>query len=790
MILEAERNGCINEILIVTAALSIQDPRERPVDKQESADASHSRFIDRDSDFMTYLNLWTYIDEQQTTRSASGFRKMCKTEFLHYLRIREWQDLHGQLVSVVKDMGITLSSSPEGKDVIHQSLLSGLLSHIGMREETRNDYLGARNGRFAIWPGSALARSKASWVMAAELVETSRLWGRDVAKIAPEWIEPLAGDLVTRTYSEPHWSRKSAAVLAFERVTLYGIPIVVQRKVPYAKVDPVVARDLFIRHALVQGEWRTHHAFVRKNQELLEQAQDLEHMTRRRDIVVDDEILFSYFDARVPGTVVSGAHFDSWWKRKRHRSPDFLTLTLDDLIVTDGVDSTEFPREWTTETVSLPVDYLFDPGAANDGSTITVPLDALATLPDDEIGWQVPARRIELVTALIRCLPKALRVNFVPAPDVAADIATTLDDSVGFLSAVSRALTRRSGIPIPDDAWDLDKVPNHLRPTYVVVDESGSVIDQGKSIPTLKRELAPKVQENISIVAADIEIQGATTWVFGDIPRTFEREVNGRVINGFPGLHDDGGTVSLRVYSTEAEQESGMRSGTIALLTLNSNSPVSAYMRTLDQKSKLILAASPYPSVLDLLQDAQRTAMAAIVDQRPEGVWSHEEFDQLLETARTLGTTQFNGIVRATIGTLEEWRHVERLIKDSTSVALLDALSDVRQQVAHLIYPGFVSGTGAQNIVHLQRYFKAISKRLTDLPYAVERDRTLQWQATTMEREYADTMAKLSGAQRDSAAARAIRWLLEEYRVSLWAQGLGTAVTVSDKRIRKALEAL
>ncbi len=455
------------EVIVVAAALSIQDPRERPADHQQAAEESHARFADPTSDFLGMLNVWRHLTEQQRSLSSSSFRRMCKAEFLHYLRVREWQDLVTQLRNAAEGVGLPgakahLASSAPG-DALHQALLAGLLSHVGMRDGDRREYLGARGTKFAIFPGSALVKKPPRWAVAAELVETSRLWARVVARIEPEWALPLAEHLITRTYSEPHWEKRRGQVMAYERVTLYGLPIVTGRKVGYGQIDPVLSRELFIRRALVEGDWRTHHAFFAANQRLREEVEELEQRVRRRDLVVDDETLFEFYDKHIGPDVVSGSHFDSWWKRARRRDPDLLTLTPEALLAhDDAVDEQAYPDEIARESGRFPVSYAFEPGTDADGVTVHVPLALLpkvAAGEADELGWQVPGRREELIVALLRSLPKTLRRNFTPPTTFAAEVLPEIDPAQPLLDGLERALRRRTGITVPRDAWQLDKLP-------------------------------------------------------------------------------------------------------------------------------------------------------------------------------------------------------------------------------------------------------------------------------------------------------------------------------------------
>ncbi|MDP9397184.1 MAG: ATP-dependent RNA helicase HrpA, partial [Actinomycetota bacterium] len=480
MVLEADSNGCLREVLVIAAALSIQDPRERPADKQQVADEKHGRFAEKTSDFLAYLNLWNYLQEQQRELSSSAFRRLCKAEFLHYLRVREWQDLHGQLRQIVRNLGVSYDDAPSDPVRVHTALLAGLLSHIGLKTAEKNDYLGARGARFGVFPGSALFAKPPRWVMAAELVETSRLWARTVARIQPEWVEPLAQHLVTRVYAEPHWEKKRGGTVALERVTLYGVPIVTGRKVDYGRIDPTLSRELFLQHALVEGDWDTSHAFFAHNRALLDDVEDLEHRARRRDLVVDDRTLYDFYDARIPADVVSARHFDAWWKKAKRTHPDLLTFTPE-LLLQAPVELSDYPDVWRQGGLRLPLSYQFEPGTDADGVTVHVPLSVLNRVDADDFPWQVPGLRHELVTALLRSLPKSLRVSFVPAPDTARAVLDRLSPhDEPLLDALERELRRMTGVVVPRDAWQLDRVPPHLRVTFRVEDDDGRRLAEGR----------------------------------------------------------------------------------------------------------------------------------------------------------------------------------------------------------------------------------------------------------------------------------------------------------------------
>ena len=516
MILAAADEGCVREVLVIAAALSIPDPRERPSDDPARAAAAaqkHARFADEHSDFISFLNLWNYLREQRQERSGNQFRRMCRDEFLHYLRIREWQDLTGQLRSIARGLDVVENDEPAPPARVHAALLAGLLGHIGLREGDSRDYLGARSSRFVLAPGSVLTKRPPRWVVAAELVETSRLFARTAARIEPEDVERVANHLVQRTYSEPHWDARRGAVTAYERVTLYGLPLVPRRRVDYGGVDPETSRELFLRHALVEGDWTTRHHFDRDNRALRDELAEVEERARRRDLLVGDDELYDFFDARVPASVVSARHFDSWWKTQRHETPDLLTLTRDDLLRRDETPNAG-PDVWRSGDLALPVTYRFEPGADDDGVTVHVPVDVLARLGGDAFAWQVPALREELVTALIRSLPKDVRRNFVPAPDTARAVLTELaPGQEPLLAGVQRALHRRTGVLVPLDAFDLDKLPSHLRVTFAVEAADGQEVARGKDLATLQEQLAAPVRAAVaSAVAGELERSGLTAW--------------------------------------------------------------------------------------------------------------------------------------------------------------------------------------------------------------------------------------------------------------------------------------
>jgi len=790
MVVEADRLGCLREVMVIVSALSIQDPRERPLEQQQAADEKHRRFADRDSDFSAVLHLWQYVREQQRQLSSNQFRKLCRRDYLSYLRIREWQDVHAQLRHLIRPLGLTLNSAEAGTEQVHLALLSGLLSHVGMFDPARREYVGARNTRFAIFPGSALARKPPAWVMAAELVETSRLFARTVARVDPAWVEQLAGHLLKRTYSEPHWEKKRAAVMAYERVTLYGVPVVAQRKVPYARVDPEVARELFIRRALVEGEWAARHRFLRDNARLVAEVEDLEERSRRRDVLVDDEVLFEFYDARIPAHVVSGAHFDSWWKKARRRRPDRLHFTRDLLVRSDAdrMDEDAYPDTWRSDGLTMPLSYAFEPGSEVDGVTVDVPLVQLADLDPARFEWQVPGHRQELATELIRSLPKPLRRHFIPAPDHArAALERVGPGETSLLDALGRELHRMSGVQVPRDAWRPDKLPAHLRLTFRVVDDEGATVAEGTDLAELQRRLRPRTRARLTQAASGLERHGLTEWTLGELPRTFETEHDGHQVTGFPTLVDEGGGVGVALVHDAEEQRASMRAGTRRLLLLAVASPLPAVVKRLDNRAKLVLSSYPHGGIGPLLDDCLAAAVDALVARHGGPAWDEAAFERLREAVRADLYDALEAALQQAQRLVELLASITATLARLTDPSHADLVNDVQSQLDHLLAPGFVTHAGVDRLPHLQRYLRAVEHRLAKAPHAVARDRA----AMSVVHELEDDLhERRQAASRVAESARLddVGWMIEELRVSLFAQQLGTAYSVSEKRVRRAMQ--
>ncbi|GIB14921.1 ATP-dependent RNA helicase HrpA [Vibrio cholerae] len=793
MVLEASKFGCLKEVMVIASALSIQDPRERPSDKQQSADDKHRRFNHEDSDFLTLVNLWHYIGQQQKALTSNQFRRQCKLDYLNYLRVREWQDVYTQLHQSTREMGFKLNDEPGSYHAVHSAILVGLLSHIGMKDQEKNEYHGARNARFNIFPASGLFKKQPKWVMSAELVETSKLWARVVAKIEPDWIEPLAKHLIKRSYSEPHWSKKNAAVMAYEKVMLYGIPIVPKRLVNYGTIDPVLSREIFIRSALVEGDWETKHAFFKQNRALLAEVEELEHKSRRRDILVDDEELFQFYDQRVGTEVVSGRHFDAWWKTASRKTPDLLSFEKEMLFKGDAshITDLDYPNFWHQGNLKLKLSYQFEPGENSDGVTVHIPLPILNQVEPHGFDWQIPGLRHELVVSLIKSLPKTLRKNFVPAPNYAdAFLARVTPFEMPLLDAMEKELRRMTGVTVLREDWKLDQLPAHLKITYRAVDHRNRKLNESCDLHELKESLKEKVQETLSQVADDdIEQRDLHTWSFGELPKVYQQKRGGFEVRAYPALVDKKDSVEIKLFETEQEQLSAMRAGQRRLILLNVPSPIKYLHANLPNKSKLGLYFNPYGKVLDLIDDCIACGVDKLIEERGGMVWEPQAFEALKEHVRAeLGDTVVE-IAKQVETILTTAYNINKRLKGKVGFTMAFALSDVKAQIEGLIFSGFATECGWKRLPDILRYMRAIERRMEKLPVDPNKDRLHMLKIESVANKYKELLNKIPKGMAIPDNVREIRWMLEELRVSYFAQQLGTPYPVSDKRIINAIEA-
>lgn len=787
MLLSAVNFGSVYEMMIIVSALSIQDPRERPQEKQQASDEKHRRFADKKSDFLAFLNLWRYVQEQQKELSKNQFRRQCQKDFLNYLRIREWQDIYHQIRLTVREMGLPINSEKAEYQQIHTALLSGLLSHIGLKEAEKQQYLGARNAHFAIFPNSVLFKKQPKWVMAAELVETSKLWGRMVAEIEPEWIEPLAEHLIKKSYSEPRWSKSCGAVIADEKVMLYGVPIVAARPVNYGAIDPTVSREIFIQSALVEGGWNTKHKFFKENQRLVREVEELEHKSRRRDILVDDRTLFEFYDQRIGTEVVSQKHFDTWWKKAQQKDPELLNFERSFLINDDAeqVSKLDFPNFWHQGNLKLKLTYQFEPGTDADGVTVHIPLPLLNQVEMTGFDWQIPGLREELVIALIKSLPKSYRRNFVPAPNYAqAFLSRAVPLEKPLLDTLIYELRRMTGVTVEAEHWNWEQIPSHLKMTFRVVDENGKKIAESMNLDELKFNLKDRVQESISAVADDgIEQSGLHIWSFADLPQCYEQKQRGFSVKAFPAIVDEKDAVGIKLFETEFEQSVAMQQGLRRLLLLNVPSPIKYLHEKLPNKAKLGLYFTPFGRVLDLIDDCIACAVDKLIADFGGFVWDEAGFEKLRDFVRENLNEVTVDIAQKVEQILTLTYQLNQRLKGKMDFTMAFALSDIKSQLAGLVYQGFVQKSGYDRLPDLQRYLQAIDKRIDKLAQDINRDRAAMLRVEQVQQAYQQLLAKQPKSKPISDEIAEIRYMIEELRVSLFAQQLGTKYQVSDKRV-------
>ena len=793
MLLSAVDFGSVYEVMIIVSALSIQDPRERPTEKQQASDEKHRRFADKKSDFLAFLNLWNYVQEQQKELTKNQFRRQCQKDFLNYLRIREWQDIYQQIRLAVREMGLPINSEKAEYQQIHTALLSGLLSHIGLKEAEKQQYLGARNAHFAIFPNSVLFKKQPKWVMAAELVETSKLWGRMVAEIEPEWIEPLAEHLTKKSYSEPRWSKSRGAVIADEKVSLYGVPIVAARPVNYGAIDPRVSREIFIQSALVEGDWNTKHKFFKQNQQLIREVEELEHKSRRRDILVDERTLFEFYDQRIGTDVVSQKHFDTWWKKAEKQDPELLNFERSFLINDDAeqVSKLDFPNFWHQGNLKLKLTYQFEPGTDADGVTVHIPLPLLNQVEMTGFDWQIPGLREELVIALIKSLPKSYRRNFVPAPNYAqAFLGRAVPLEKPLLDTLIYELRRMTGVTVEAEHWNWEQIPSHLKMTFRVVDENGKKIAESMNLDELKFSLKDRVQESISAVADDgIEQSGLHIWSFAELLQCYEQKQRGFSVKAFPAIVDEKDAVGIKLFETEFEQAVAMQQGLRRLLLLNVPSPIKYLHEKLPNKAKLGLYFTPFGRVLDLIDDCIACAVDKLIADFGGFVWNEEGFDKLRDFVRENVNEVTVDIAQKVEQILTLTHQLNQRLKGKMDFTMAFALSDMKSQISGLIYQGFVQKSGYARLPDLLRYLQAIDKRMDKLAQDVNRDRAAMLRVEQVQQAYQQLLAKLPKSKPISDEVAEIRYMIEELRVSLFAQQLGTKYQVSDKRILNAVSA-
>jgi len=786
MVIQANQNGCLHEALVITSALSIQDPRERPMDKKQAADEAHKKHSDKDSDFVSFVNLWDHLKSLQKEHSSSQFAKQCKREFLAYMRVREWQDLYAQLRQAVHDLKWRLNTEPADYELLHKSLLTGLLSHVGFKDED-NEYLGARNRKFFVFPGSPLAKKGPKWIMVAELIETSRLFARCCAKIQPEWIEPLAGHLVKKNYLEPHFEAKQGSVVALENQVLFGLTIVNRRKTQYGPVNAVEAREIFIRSALADGELKTNEAFFIKNRNLLKEVETLEHKSRRRDILVDEQVLVDFYEPRIPEGIYNAPKFFSWWKTERKQNPDLLDFEREQLMQRGDshVSALDFPDFWHQGNLKLSVSYHFEPSAEDDGVAVHIPVALLNQIDDVDFDWLVPGLREEKCVAMIRSLPKNLRRNFVPAPDYAhACMQAMKPFEMSFIDAMCKQLLRMSGVRVSPDDFDLSQLSKHLLINFRVEDDKDKLVAQSRNIEQLKASLQGHVTQAIRSVAdSGIEKSDLIEWSFGNLPPQFTQKKGNFEVKAFPALVDDRESVSIKLFDDENEAIRAHRAGLQRLLLINIPSPVKHLQKTLPNKAKLAMYFNPFGQVQILIDDILSAAVQELLDKKGVDVRSPESFEQAKDWVRQELNPTAAKLALIVEEILTLYQKIKKRLKGKISLDIAFAMSDIQSQLDKLVFKGFVELCGWQRLPDMVRYLKAIDNRLDKLPVDPNRDRLHMQSINNVQNELEAQLAKIPRSVATPESLLDARWMIEEYRVSCFAQVLGTAYPISEKRV-------
>ena len=816
MLLESRNEGLVREVMVIVAGLTIQDPRERPLEKRVQADQLHARFADPTSDFLSLLNLWNYLEEQQQKLSSSAFRRLCKSEYLNYLRIREWQDLLRQLKSVAKPLGLEFGVAKVDPDGIHRAILSGLLSQIGLRTLTEKkaqdasransskpakpsgEYLGSNGKKFVIFPGSALAKKAPAAIMSAELVETSRLFARMNAAIDPAWAEKLAGDLCKRSYSEPHWDATQGAVIGYERVMLFGVPIVARRRMQFARIDASYARELFIRHALVLGEWDSKPAFDRANRGLIRQLEAAADRARKPQLAPDEEVIFKFYDERIPPDVVSTRSFEGWWRKAQHESPKLLTMTREALLGDDAAspDEHNHPSEWLHNGQQLKLRYRFDPGATDDGVCVDVPLPLLASLSSDEFDWLVPGMRLELVTELIRSLPKNIRRNVVPANDWAKKTMAVLPETPtgSLLTVLAKTLQQLSGTKIEANDFDTSRLTNALKMTYRVVDEKSKTLGLSTDLRELQKKFSEHSREAVAVVAerahSPLERDGLVTWDFDELPQVIETSHGKNLVRAFPMLVAmPDGSASIRLASTESERLKGHAAGVIALVKTSIPSPASYVEEHLNQNERLAIATLPYANITAVVDDVITALIGRELRQiEPTGsIFKRQQFEQLRDQVQSKVIDEAFAASALAARIALASREAAKAIAQIKAFEFLHVLTAEREHIDQLLEKNFISRAGLDRLPRIEVYLKAIRARIEKLVDNPVRDSQAQVEYDRAYALYAFAGGKLPLQSGASQQLESARWLLEELRISLFAQNLGAAEKVSVERIKKAL---
>ncbi|WP_417447529.1 ATP-dependent RNA helicase HrpA [Idiomarina abyssalis] len=796
MVLAGQQYGCVREMLVITAALSIQDPRERPHDAQQKADEWHQRFRDKSSDFMAFLNLWNYIKEQQKALSGNQFRKQMGREFIHFMRLREWQDIYTQSRQTVREMGLSINDEAATYEQVHRALIAGLLSQVGFKED-RHEYQGTRQSRFHIFPGSGLFGKPPKWVVTAELAETSKLYARINADIDPLWVEEAASHLVKKQYLEPHFEKKKGSVIADEQVTLLGLILVPRRRVQYGPVEPVKAREIFIREALVNSQLTRKLPFIQHNLKLISDIQALEAKSRRRDILVDEEVLFEAYDRAIAEGIYNEKLLAGWWHKAAKKEPKLLFFERDDLIAgeTEHITENEYPEFWRQGNLRLPLSYHFEPNAEDDGVSVNIQLGILNQVKLEGFDWHIPALREERIAHLIKSLPKALRRNFVPAPNFAGAIMADVEPMQGRLTdAMATKLRRMTGVTVPEENWDESSLPAHLRMNFKIFDGK-KLVSQGRDLQSLQQQLSGKVQQRLEKTAGDdISREQVDSWDFDDLPEVITERQQGFELKAYPGLINKGkGQVALQLFDNPEQAKQHHKTGVRELLLQQIPSPVKHLQKSLSNKAKLAMYFNPWGKVDALIADCIAAAVDGLIQEQIEQgnkLRDKQSFGQLKDVVRANLNERVEKIALEVEQCLLLSQQVRKALKGKIPLDQIQSRGDIQDQLDNLVFAGFVSAYGSHRLSDIVRYLKAIQRRLEKLPVDPNKDRLMTLTLANLEEQYKAVVKayenKGSVVPDDVAE---IRWMIEELRVSFFAQTLGTKYPVSEKRVKQAIEA-
>ncbi|KJH80591.1 ATP-dependent RNA helicase HrpA [Stutzerimonas stutzeri] len=842
MLLEAAGLGSLAEVLIVASALSVQDVRERPADRQQQADQAHAQWKDPDSDFAALINLWRGFEEQRQALGSNPLRTWCRKHFLNYLRLREWRDAHRQLTLIARELNlgkrketagpgqpsakkadsrkvedggassieqpalttdkkvnVKLAQQAEASEAaqkaksyaaVHKAILSGLLSQVGHKTE-EGDFLGARQRRFWVHPSSVIGRKKPNWIMAAELVETTKLFARMVAKIEPDWIEPLAKHLTKTNHFEPHWEKKRGQVVAFEQVTLYGMIIVARRPVHFGPIDPPAARELFIREGLVRGEMHSRAKALTANRELLELFDELEAKARRRDIIADEDTLFAYYDARLPQDIYQTASFESWYKRESAKDPQLLMMRDEDVLARDAseVTSAQYPDQLHIGELQLPLEYHFEPNHPRDGVTLRVPAPLLPQLRSERLEWLVPGLLETKAVALVRGLPKAIRKNFVPVPDFVRAALSKVSFGEGSLAeALGRELLRMTGARVSEEAWDeaANQLDSHLKMNIEVVDGRGKYLGEGRDLAELTARFSEASQAALAPPQQKAEQKPVEAKAFAEVAQTAQAKMAGLSMTVYPALVEEGGVVKEGRFPTQAEAEYQHRRALQRLLLQQLSEPAKFLRSKLPGLTDLALLYREMGKVDSLLEDILLASLdSCILDGEASLPRDGAALAALAERKRGDWTSHAERLARQVLEILKLWHGLQKRFKGKIDLAQAVTLNDIKAQLGNLVYPGFVRETSAEWLKEYPRYLKAIEQRFEKIGAQLQRDRVWSGELAGYWEQYQARLKKHQQEGKRDPELALYRWMLEEYRVSLWAQQLGTKVAVSDKRLNK-----